>query len=174
MKRVCASTLRFLAAGLLAAGVFFPSTGDAASVVPIAVSNLAGAADVVVLGTVHAVRVERDPTGRTFTAVEVEPTEVLKGTTPPGALVVRELGGLTAAGGSVVGGSATFAPGECVLLFLRRDGPDLRLVGQAQGKFSVSRDSATAAWTATRIEPDTGRVVDQVPLARIKELLGRP
>ena len=113
---------------------------------------LAGAADVVVLGMVRSTRVDREADGRTFTVVEVAPTEVLKGTTPPGAVVVRQLGGLTAGGGSVVAGSAVFAPDECVLLFLRRAGGELRLVGEAQGKFSVSRDPGAATWTASRVE----------------------
>ena len=165
--------LRFLAAGLVAANLLSPAAGAAASVIPIAVADLAHAAEVVVLGTVRSTRVDHDPRGTTFTVVEVKPTEVLKGT-PPGTVVVRQLGGVTAAGGSIVAGSATFAPGECVLLFLRREGGDLRLVGEAQGKFSVVRDAGSSSWTANRVEPDTGRVLDSVPLDRIKELLARP
>jgi len=174
VNRSWASIPRFVVAGLLAASVVCASTGGAASVVPIAVSSLAGAADVVVLGMVRSTRVDREADGRTFTVVEVAPTEVLKGTTPPGAVVVRQLGGLTAGGGSVVAGSAVFAPDECVLLFLRRAGGELRLVGEAQGKFSVSRDPGAATWTASRVEPDTGRVLDRVPLEHIRNLIGRP
>jgi len=173
VKSLSPSTRRFLAAGLLVVNALIPTAGGAASVIPIAVPDLARAADVVVLGTVRSTRVESDPRGKTFTAVEVQPTEVLKGTTA-GTVVVRQLGGVTVTGGSLVSGSATFAPGECVLLFLRRAGADLRLLGEAQGKFSVGRDASGSAWTANRVDPDTGRVLDRVPLERIKELLARP
>lgn len=174
MKRPCASTLRWLVAGLLLAAALWPPAAGATSVVPIAVPDLARAAEVVVLGTVRSTRAERDAGGKTSTAVEVKVLKTLKGTHPPGSVIVRQLGGLVAGGGSIVAGAPTFSPGECVLLFLRREGGDLRLVGEAQGKFRVGRDQGTSAWTATRTEPDTGRVLDRIPLDSIKQLLAGP
>jgi hypothetical protein len=159
---------------LLAAGALLaPGRAPAASVVPIPVADLARAADVVVLGTVQGTRVHRDG-GATYTVVEVRAREILKGTEPPGTVRVRQVGGLIGDGGSIVAGAATFVPGECVVLFLERHGGELRLLGEAQGKFRVSREPPATAWTASRIDPDTGRVLDQIPLARVRELLARP
>jgi hypothetical protein len=82
---------------------------------------------------------------RIFTFVEVTVDESLKGNLPVGrALIARELGGEKDGVGMKVHGSATFARGEDVVVFLRtppnRDG-SYSLKGLMMGKLQVAVDS---------------------------------
>jgi hypothetical protein len=172
VKTPGASTPGRFGAGLIAA-LLGAAAALAASVVPIPLADLAGAADVVVLGTVQSVRVERDAGGTARTRVDVRATEVLKGAADPGMVVLRQLGGVDAGGGSLVGGGATFRPGEDVLLFLRRRNGELRLVGEAQGKFTVAREDGAGGGTATRPATGAGPATERVPLEAIRRLLER-
>ena len=56
-----------------------------------------------------------------------------------GDLVVRQLGGVVGPVSALVPGTAHFAAGEEVVLFLRTDGRAYYLVGMAQGKLSIQR-----------------------------------
>lgn len=84
----------------------------------------------------------RDGARRLYTYIELDVTEVLRGTIPRNQIQVRELGGEKDGVGMRVAGSARFAPGEDAVVFLsppNADGSyDVR--NMSMGKFEVIRD----------------------------------
>jgi len=79
---------------------------------------------------------------RIVTRVEVEVLETWKGTVA-GKLTVVQPGGEVDGIGQRVSGVAELGPGEEVVLFLERTGPNHRVVGLAQGVYRVSTAAGT-------------------------------
>ncbi len=102
--------------------------------------ELARTADTIVHGTVRRVESRWSGDGRRIvTDVEIQVTEALKGQAS-GSVLVTQPGGRVGDIGQKVSGLASFAPGEEVVLFLERRGPQaFRVAGMAQGKYQVQR-----------------------------------
>lgn len=109
---------------------------------------LCRAADAVVHGTVVSAESAWEG-GVIVTRSRVEVSRSLKGAAR-GQVVVRTLGGVVDGIGQLASGEAALAPGEEVVLFLERAGPELRSVGMSQGAFHVTRDPASGEATAWR------------------------
>lgn len=102
--------------------------------------ELAQTADSIIHGTVRRVESRWSGDGRRIvTDVEIQVTEALKGQASSTVLVTQP-GGRVGDIGQMVSGLATFSPGEEVVLFLERRGPQaFRVSGMAQGKYKVQR-----------------------------------
>ena len=108
-------------------------------------AELAQEADLVVIGQVtekESVWTEGKTQIVTFTTVTVE--DVLKGDPLGATVTVRQLGGRIDGVTASIDGDAVLAPGEEVLLFLRRIDGLCYLVGMSQGKLSVVREGDQA------------------------------
>lgn len=138
------------------------------------IAELATRAELVVLGTVAAVESQWNA-DRTLieTRVDIQVAATPRGEPRPDLVSLWEPGGRVGTLAAEIAGTPRFSPGERVLLFLRR-GRDGRLhvVERFQGKFSIERDAASGQERAVRRVPDTGRVVDVVPLDRLLAELG--
>ncbi|QRK07952.1 hypothetical protein JQX13_49695 [Archangium violaceum] len=102
--------------------------------------ELAQTADSIIHGTVRRVESRWSGDGRRIvTDVEIQVTEALKGQAGSTVLVTQP-GGRVGDIGQRVSGLASFSPGEEVVLFLERRGPQaFRVSGMAQGKYKVQR-----------------------------------
>jgi hypothetical protein len=142
---------------------------------PPTIEQLARQADVVVVGEVTATAGEWDAAGTTIhTRVHLQPREILKGAASS-PLSFTRLGGRVGDRMSIVGGAASFAPGEHVLVFLARhaDG-SLRLSDLIHGKLRIERDATTGREYATRSTGASGAdrfALDQVR-AEVRRTLG--
>jgi hypothetical protein len=104
--------------------------------------ELTQSADAIVHGTVRRLESRWSGDGRKIvTDVEIEVTETLKGQAG-GTVLVTQPGGRMGDIGQKVSGLASFTPGEEVVLFLERRGPQaFRVAGMAQGKYQVRRSA---------------------------------
>jgi hypothetical protein len=138
---------------------------------------LARSADVVARGTVSATRPVLSGDGRRiFTLVTLDVAEAWKGA-PPQQLQIRVHGGTYDGIGQTVQGEAHFEPGEEVVVFLQRIGPQqgpplFRVDGMAQGKLTVVVDPGRGAVAA----PDlTGlELTDSADQPAVKAASPRP
>jgi hypothetical protein len=112
----------------------------ATSMLKVDVAELSRQADAIVHGTVRRVESRWSGDGRRIlTDIEVEVVQALKGQPGPRVLITQP-GGKVGNIGQVVSGQASFAPGEEVVLFLERRGPQaFRVSAMAQGKYRVQR-----------------------------------
>jgi hypothetical protein len=111
---------------------------------PLAIESLTRQADLVLQGTVLSKTVQRDPTGRIYTAVELKVAEVWKGAIGNDPFLIVHGGGVLGEEESVVSGQVQYEVGEEVVAFLvhnqRGEGVTLGLM---QGKFHVWQDART-------------------------------
>ena len=110
---------------------------------PLSIRDIVEHSDLIVQGTVRAKTCQRDATGRIYTRVELDLTEVWKGA--PTNHCVIALGTATLGEENVViSGEATYEIGEevvaCLVVNARGEGVTLSL---AHGKFHVERDAQT-------------------------------
>lgn len=124
--------------------------GQATSVIKLADEGLVTLATVILEGTVTQTQVQWNA-NRTqiHTVVTISVRTVLKGTLPDeNAVTLRLLGGRVGDDVMEVVGGPVITQGEEVILFLRKDIPDLfPIVGLYQGKFSVLTDEDTGIKT---------------------------
>ena len=109
------------------------------------VPALTRASDLVVRGTV--VRVEprwTEDKRRIITDSEILISEVLKGNATGKTVVAMQPGGVLGDVGQMVHGTAKFALGDEVVVFLEKRGDRAFVVGLAQGRFLVDRSGPTA------------------------------
>jgi hypothetical protein len=143
-----------LLAGLLLLGL----PAAATTMLRLDVPELAQSSDTVVHGTVR--RVESRWSGdrrRIITDVEIQVTESLKGQ-PGSTVLVIQPGGKMGDIGQIVHGTASFTPGEEVVVFLERRGASaFQLSGMAQGKYQVRR--AADSQTVLAVPEDTQQVL---------------
>lgn len=132
---------------------------------PLSIRELAVIADTVVIGRIAAIRPEAaTPEPGIVTRIPVDVDQVLKGSAGA-ALILVQAGGERGGVAATIGGAPAFAAGEQVLLFLtRRPDGALRVAHLYQGKFSIEADPSTGASRVVRRVPDTGAVVDALPL----------
>jgi hypothetical protein len=170
----------------ICAALIYAASANAATLRgPADVTSLTSAADAVVNGKV--MRAESDwaggdpRSGQIYTRVTLRPLSWWKGR-GPAEIVVLVAGGTVDAIGQEVSGSARFEPGEDVVVFLRRRGPQSRSGKEspvfeverwALGKFSVARGGADARATRERggvtcVGCGAGEE-DVLPLAELRE-----
>ncbi len=137
----------------LLAPLAFAAPARATVLVDVPLEDMARDADVIVVGTVvrSEARLVLDPARgadpHTFTTVQVH--EWIVG---PGGreVVVEELGGEAMGQGLAIAGTAEYAPGQEVVLFLERAGSSLRTYGMALGRFEIRRGVGGAPDAVTR------------------------
>jgi hypothetical protein len=141
-----------------------PSLAWATTLLALDVDGLAATSDAVVRATVTRVtpRWTRDG-ARIVTDVELAVSESWKGGAPR-TIVVMQPGGVVGDLGQRVEGSASFTPGEEVVLFLEARGERYTVSGMAQGRFRVERSSDGTLAYARQDQCQQLRLVD--PLTR--------
>jgi molybdopterin-binding protein len=109
--------------------------------IPLSLPELAGKAELVVLGSVLSKSCQQDDAGRIFTRVELQVTEVWKGAVSSKILIVVHGGGILGSRRIAVSGHVDYTVGEEVVAFLvRNDRGEAVTLSLAQGKFHVSQD----------------------------------
>ncbi len=120
------------------------SRAPAVVMTPLEIAELTDRAQVVVLGTVLSKTCVRDDTGRIFTRVELQVSEVWKGSVASKVLSVVHGGGTLGERQSVVSGQVDYAIGEEVAgFFVLNQRGEAVTIGLAQGKFRVWKDART-------------------------------
>jgi hypothetical protein len=143
---------------LLAALLLWGLPASATTMLRLELPELAQSSDTVIHGTVRRVesRWSKDRR-RILTDVEIEVTEALKGQ-PGSTVLLIQTGGRMGDIGQVVHGSASFTPGEEVVVFLERRGASaFQLSGMSQGKYQVRR--AADGKSALAVPEDTQEVL---------------
>lgn len=126
----------------------YPGLLRADQFIPLSLPELAGKAELVVLGSILSKTCQQDDAGRIFIRVELQVTEVWKGAVSSKILTVVHGGGILGSRGVAVSGQVDYAVSEEVVAFLVRNvrGEAVTL-GLAQGKFHVSQDPRTSVKT---------------------------
>jgi hypothetical protein len=150
------------------------SPAVAAQAIAVSVEDLARQSDAVVRGTVTGAKAQRTDDGlRIFTTVELRTVAQLRGSAPP-RLRVNVPGGVVGRLGQRVDGAPAFAPGEDVVVFLRRTSADTFAVnGLAQGKFTIAGrevrpDLSHLTFVQTSIRAGERRA-EEMPLAELEQ-----
>lgn len=132
--------LRWCALGLM---LLLIDPLSAVIMVPLSIPNLTAKSDLIVHGTVLSKSCQRDPEGRIYTKVEVQVTDVWKGTATANPLTIVHGGGTLGQERVVVSGQVEYEVGEEVVAFLVRNARgEAVTLGLAQGKFHVWKDPA--------------------------------
>jgi hypothetical protein len=151
-------TLRSMLPTLLSALLLLGLPAAATTMLRLDLPALAQGADTVVHGTVR--RVESRWSGdrrRILTDVEIQVTEALKGQ-PGSTVLLIQSGGKVGDIGQAVHGTASFTPGEEVVVFMERRGASaFQLSGMSQGKYQVRR--ASDGQSALAVPEDTQQVL---------------
>lgn len=117
---------------------------SAVIMVPLSIPDLTAKSELIVHGTVLSKACQRDPEGRIYTKVEVQVTEVWKGTATANPLTIVHGGGTLGQERVVVSGQVEYEVGEEVVAFLVRNARgEAVTLGLAQGKFRVWKDSTS-------------------------------
>ncbi len=108
---------------------------------PLSVQTLTEKARFVLRGKVGSKTVQRDQSGRIFTQIELEVTEVWKGSGLTNRFTLVQGGGVLGERREVVSGQAELSIGEDVVLFLvQNERGEGVILGLSQGKFDVTKD----------------------------------
>jgi hypothetical protein len=107
--------------------------------------DLAKRAEVVVLGKVTDVRSEwNSERTRIITKVSLDVDKYLKGETPGRTIVITHPGGEVGGVGELYSHTPSFAKGEEVFLFVKKDSKNnLSIAGGNEGKFKVTKNELT-------------------------------
>jgi hypothetical protein len=139
-----------IALGLLLAGatVVAPSRASASLVVALDLPTMVERADLVAVVDVASVSAAWDDKHeRILTTVDLSVVESWKGPMAPASHVtIVQPGGQVGDIQMTVFGMSQFTRGERALVFLRGTPSSASVVGMAQGKRMVARDSATGRW----------------------------
>jgi len=111
-----------LGVSVMAALALLPGTLSATTVQPSDLAEMTRASDLVVRGTVQAIRTVREPSGRLMTEAVLEVQETLAGQAPD-TVTVFWPGGELGEEGQWVPGSPRLEAGQEAVLFLARKGP---------------------------------------------------
>lgn len=159
---------------IAALGLAIAARAWAAQAIAVSVEELARSSDAVVRGKVESARPFRSADGlRIFTAYEVRARAVLRGKAPAVARVVVP-GGVEGKIGQVVDAAPTFAPGEELVVFLRRSPDGAFVVSElAQGKFAVSGgvarpDLSRLAFVGSQVRAGERRV-EEMPVVELEQ-----
>jgi hypothetical protein len=170
LRRWCAVLVLAIASSVFAAG---PAAANGAPTWSL--EQLAGFADVVVIARVDELTTAWDPDTRAiYTFVSVAVDRVLKGSSVPDLIVIKQLGGRVGPVGLHISDQADFHVGETTLLFLEvrpRDGT-LYTTALWQGKWSVDEGEAQSV---TRQPPgalDTN-AIDRQTMSLVERSIAR-
>jgi hypothetical protein len=113
---------------------------------PLSIESLTRQADVILHGTVLNKTCQRDASGRIYTRIEINVTDVWKGAIAGNPLTIVHGGGVLGDRQAVVSGQVSYDVGEEVVAFLVRNqrGEGVTL-GLMQGKFHVWKDTVSGA-----------------------------
>ena len=130
----------------LAIGVVFilltVSAVPATTLVSMDLPDLSSRAELVVIGWVTGIEVQRNESDRLYTYVTFEDLEIRQGTHTDSTLILRFAGGEMDGERQWVAGMPKFSVGERALLFVQGNGTHLcPIVGWGQGRFQVRTDS---------------------------------
>jgi hypothetical protein len=144
----------------------------ATTVLPATVEELARASDAVVRGVVESRATRPAAGGRLlYTFVEVRTAELWRGAAA-GRVTVRVPGGARGRIAQRVAGAPALAPGDEVVLFLRRAGEVHQVTGLALGKFAVAggtaRPDLAGLHLAARSLPAGERAAEEMPVAELE------
>src|SRR6266508_3463266 len=103
--------------GLGIASVFFADPLRAVVMIPIDIEAMADRAKLIVQGTVLSKTCQRDETGRLFTKIDLEVSEVWKGTFSDHHLQIVHGGGALGEERATVSGQVEYNPGEEIVGF---------------------------------------------------------
>jgi hypothetical protein len=132
--------------------VFATTVAQALILQPLSVEELSQRADVIVRGVVSNKTCLRDAEGRIYTKLELQVSEVLKGTNASGALTVVHGGGTIGNRRQEVSGQAEFAVGEEIIgFFVFNPRGEAVTLGLCQGKFEVWLDTGSGVKLARNI-----------------------
>lgn len=142
---------RVLPALIACALLLAPVAADATIAVKLDIDALSTTSDTIVLGQVESKRSQWEGT-RIVTDYTVKVTLPVAGAMNLGDKVsVRTLGGRVDDLAQRVYGTAGFAVGEDVLLFLETRADTKRVVGMAQGRFKIQRDADGVVWAGQEL-----------------------
>ena len=111
---------------------------EATTLVSMDLNDLSAQAELVVLGWVTGVEVQRNESGRLYTYVTLDNLEIRHGAHTESTLTLRFLGGELDGERQWVAGMPRFSIGERSLLFVQGNGTAIcPLVGWGQGRFQV-------------------------------------
>lgn len=129
-----------------------PPIATATVVVPVADTDMAQQASVIVVGQIAKLKSAWDKNHQQIlTKITLTVDEVLKGNLKKRRITVTQLGGVVDDVEAWIDGNAQFTEGEKVLLFLdRQENGSLRVLHLYQGKFSIFTDPETGAELAYR------------------------
>ena len=146
-RRVLATPLVAALVVLAAAPMALASSGPKWST-----EQLADFSAAIVTGRVSAIVTATDASGRIYTYVSVDITEVLKGSIAESQVVLKQAGGIVGELGLNVPGQATFSIGEEVLVFAEVRPRDATLYTTAlwQGKWVLETDAVSGAREAVQ------------------------
>jgi hypothetical protein len=120
----------------------FPGMG-ATSMIRLSMEQLSQVAETIVLGTVaNQVSAWNDQRTAIYTDVTVAVEEAIKGS-PGAAVTFRVAGGVVGDMGMRTSIDPVFKDGERVIVLLHTEDSTARVLGQEQGKFTVSNDMVT-------------------------------
>jgi hypothetical protein len=143
---------RFFLLSLWVAGVLLADRLGAVVMVPIEIEAMAERAQLIVQGTVLTKTCQRDTAGRIFTKIELQISEVWKGTFSGRQLQIIHGGGTLGEERSMVSGQVEYDPGEEVVgFFVINDRGEAITLGLAQGKFHVWQDQTTGEKLAANL-----------------------
>jgi hypothetical protein len=127
---------------------------NASLVIALDTSELAKRADHIAVADVISVQSAWDQAHRKIiTTIDLSVVESWKGGTLPAShLTVVQPGGTVGDVAMVVFGLSQFTPGERTVVFLRGKPSAAGVVGMAQGKRSMRRDSASGQWMVDRAD----------------------
>jgi len=148
-----------------------PVTGGVTSHRVPSIERLTKRADVIIIGKVLLTQSEWNTTRTAIsTRIDLQVQEVFKGSVSGEQLSFYQLGGKVGEIASSISGVPSFERGETVLLFLsrRKDGT-LGVVGLFHGRFLLEKEAASGGLMAIRREPDSGKILDRIPLEQARD-----
>ncbi|MFO1500563.1 MAG: hypothetical protein U1G07_19635 [Verrucomicrobiota bacterium] len=129
----------------LCAGLLWASgRALAVSFDPLSIEALSQQAEIILQGTILSKTCLRDSAGRIYTRMELQVSDVWKGSISGSPFLLVHGGGILGDQEACVSGQVHYDPGEEVVAFLTRNqrGEGVT-IGLAQGKFTIWKDRAT-------------------------------
>jgi hypothetical protein len=139
-------------------GALVANAAFATTLIKADLGQLTRSSDAVVIGKVNAVQSRFSSDGlKIITDAEIQVSQTLKGQVE-GTIVVMQPGGEVGEVGQHVAGTARFAAGEQVAVFLEKRGTRFFVTGMVQGKFKVEKSPDGKTWVVPPREVDADLV----------------
>jgi len=148
---------------LIAVLCLLASAASATVFQPTSDRQLVDRSDAVVIATVRDAASRLDDHGHVVTDYRFDVEQTLKGT-PAGTITVSEIGGVAESRFTFISDSASYTPGERVMVFLRKRGDGTYFTtSMAMGKFSFTRTArgeSVVTRDVSELRDDPARLVD--------------